>query len=341
MADTIQRYVLAQRPRYGLPTPDTFRLRTSELVGPGEGQVLVRTTWLSLDAHSYGRVARVSAHQEPMELGSVMLGATVGRVQASRNPNFHEGDLVCGAWGWQSHHLSDGTDIRIADPEVEQPSHHLSALGLSAFAAYIAVCEVLGLRPGETIAFGAALGGLGQMVGQFAKLRGARVIAITSGPEKCAIASAKLGFDVALDRRSRNFREQLEATFSQTGVDALVMAVGPGGLRAALPHFRRGGRIGIAGLVGAYDSEDSGPESVGALLQDINVLRLSIHGIVAADHLGTELESRFRADMKQWLREGRIRPIEHVSDGLASAPSAYAGLFRGANVGKSLVQVSP
>lgn len=340
MENVIRKFVLAQRPRYGVPTPEIFRMVTATRPELADGQVLVRTTWLSLDAHLYGRVARVSAHQEPMDLGSVMLGATVGCVEASRNAGFQEGDLVCGSWGWQSHYLSDGTDIHKADPEIENPSHHLSALGLSAFAAYIAVGEYLDVQQGETIAFGAALGGLGQMAGQFAKLRGARVIAVTSGAEKCAIATGKLGFDVALDRRSRDFRPQLEAAFSQAGVDALVMAVGPAGLRAALPHFRRGGRVGIAGLIGSYDAEDSGPEGIGFLLQEVNILRLSIYGIVAADHLGTPLESRFRSDMKQWLREGRIRPIEHVSEGLASAPSAYAGLFRGTNVGKALVRVS-
>lgn len=340
MADVLERVVLAQRPRYGVPTPDTFRLERGALPAPGEGQVLARTLWLSLDAHLYGRVARVSVHQEPMDLGSVMLGATVGRVEASRNPNFREGDMVCGSWGWQSHHISNGEDIRKADSEVEQPSHHLSALGLSAFAAYIAVCEFLGVRHGETIAFGAALGGLGQMVGQLSKLRGARVIAITSGPDKRRIAMETLGFDVALDRKEKNFRDKLEIEFKRSGVDAIVMAVGPGGLRMSLPHFRRGGRIGVAGLIGSYEGDSSSADSMGFLLQEINALRLAVHGIVAADHLGTELEVRFRTEMKQWLREGKVRPIEDITKGLASAPAAYGGLFRGTNVGKALVKLA-
>lgn len=340
MANLLERVVLAQRPRYGVPTAETFRVQTGELPIPGEAQVMIRTLWLSLDAHLYGRVARVSVHQEPMDLGSVMLGATVGRVEASRNPNFREGDLVCGSWGWQSHHVSNGNDVRKADAEVERPSHHLSALGLSAFAAYIAVCEYLGVRHGETIAFGAALGGVGQMVGQLSKLRGARVIAITSGPEKQRIAMETLGFDVALDRKNRNFREKLEAEFKRSGVDAIVMSVGPGGLKMSLPHFRRGARIAVAGLIGSYEGDGSSADSMGFLLQEINTLRLSIHGIVAADHLGTELEVRFRSQMKQWLREGIVKPIEDVTTGLASAPSAYAGLFRGTNVGKALVHLA-
>lgn len=339
MGDVLQRYVLAQRPRYGVPTPETFRLQTGDCPVPGSGQVLIRTTWLSLDAQLYGRISRVSAYLQPMDLGSVMLGATVGRVEASRNASFAEGELVCGAWGWQSHHVSDGSDIRKADPAVDRPSHHLSALGLAAFAAYIAVCNDLGLRHGETIAFGAALGGLGQMVGQMSKLRGSRVIAITSGAEKCRIATETLGFDVALDRKDRNFRERLDGEFRKSGVDALVMAVGPGGLKMALPHLRRGARIGVAGLIGSYDGDGSSAESMGFLLQEINTLRLSVHGIVAADHFGTELEARFTSEMKQWLREGRIKPIEDISKGLASAPAAYAGLFRGTNVGKALVHL--
>ena len=342
MSPVIEKYVLAHRPRYGLPAPEMFR-RVE--VGPppslAEGQVLVRTLWLSLDAHLYGRVARVSAHLEPMDLGAVMLGATVGRVEASRNPGFKEGELVCGAWGWQSHHVTSGLDIHRADPEVSEPSHHLSALGLQAFAAYIAVTEYIGPREGETITFGAALGGLGQMVGQLSKLRGARVIAITSGAEKCRIATQKLAFDVALDRRAKDFQEQLGAAFTAGGgVDGLVMAVGPGGLKAALPHFRRGGRVVVAGLIGSYSGESGSSESMGSLLQEINVLRLSLHGVVAKDYLESDTYVQFRRQMKQWLASGEVRPIEDTSYGLLSAPAAYCGIFRGKNRGKALVRVA-
>ena len=224
-ADKYRKYVLAQRPRYGVPTPSIFKLTAQDVPEPGSGQVRVRTAWLSMDPNVYGRVAKVSSHYQPIDLGSVMPGAAVGYVEASRHPGFREGDLVIGAWGWQTHHISDGSDLVKADPEVERPSHHLTAFGLSAFAAYIAVCENLDLQKGETISFGAAVGGLGQMVGQLARQRGARVIAITSGLEKCRIATERLGFDVCLDRTADKAIERISAEFAKSGVDELVMAV--------------------------------------------------------------------------------------------------------------------
>lgn len=339
-ADKYRKYVLAQRPRYGVPTPSIFKLTAQDVPEPGSGQVRVRTAWLSMDPNVYGRVAKVSSHYQPIDLGSVMPGAAVGYVEASRHPGFREGDLVIGAWGWQTHHISDGSDLVKADPEVERPSHHLTAFGLSAFAAYIAVCENLDLQKGETISFGAAVGGLGQMVGQLARQRGARVIAITSGPEKCRIATERLGFDVCIDRTADKAIERISAEFAKSGVDAVVMAVGPGGLKLALPHFRRGGRVAVCGMIGSYAADTSASrDSMGFLLQEINQQRLSIFGVVAADHVGTALEAKFRHEMKQWLRQGAITPVEHVFEGLESAPAAFCGLFEGRNQGKAVVHV--
>lgn len=339
-ADKWRRIVTAQRPRYGVPTPSIFKLDSAEVAEPGSGQVRVRTEWLSLDPNLYGRLAKVSAHYEPMDLGSVMPGAAVGHVEASRHAGFREGERVTGNWGWQTHHISDGSDLRKADPEVDQPSHHLTAFGLPAFAAYLAVCEHLDIQRGETISFGAAMGGLGQMVGQLAKLRGARVIAITSGSEKCRIATERLGFDVCIDRKVEGASDRIVAEFAKSGVDAIVMAVGPGGLKMALPHFRRGGRVAVCGLIGSYAADASGAkESMGFLLQEINQQRLSVFGVVAADHVGSPIEARFRHDMKQWVRDGSIQPIEQVHEGLESAPAAFCGLFEGRNVGKAVVHV--
>lgn len=341
MSNANKRLVLAQRPRYGVPSREVFRLESVPVPQAGKGQILVRTTWLSLDPDLYGRVARVSPHFDPLDLGSVMVGATVGQVEVSNHPDFRIGETVCGAWGWQSYHRSDGSDVRKADPEVLRPSHLLSAFGLSAFAAYIAVCELLQVKAGESMSFGAALGGLGQMVGQIGKLRGARIIAVSSSPEKCRYAEEQLGFDVCIDRKSDDFLERVTAEYAKSGVDCIVMAVGPMGVKLAIPHFRRGARVAVCGLIGSYAAGGSATaqDSMGFLLQEINLLRLKVYGVVAADAVGTSLEARFRHDMKQWIREGKVKPVEHIVEGLENAPDAFRGLFEGANLGKAVVRV--
>lgn len=343
MSASNRRIVLAQRPRYGVPTRDVFRMESVPRPDPCEGQVLVRTMLLGIDPYQYGRVATVSVHSSLLPLGSVMDGTTVGRVEISNHPEFSVGDLVHGAWGWQDYHVTDGSDLTHVDPELPKPSYELSALGLSGFAGYIAVNELLQVKAGETLAFGAALGGVGQIVGQIGKLRGARVIAISGGPEKCRYAREQLGFDVCIDRKAPDFSARLETEFQKSGVDCIVMAVGPGGLQASMPHFRNYSRIAVCGLIGSYSEASAGDgrgQDWGSLVQEINRRRLRMFGVVAKDMLGTPLEAQFRRDMKQWILEGRIKPVEHLVPGLEGAPDMMRGVFEGRNFGKAIMKVA-
>lgn len=343
MSRTNRCITVAQRPRYGVPTRDVFRMQSVPVTEPREGQVLVRTMLLAIDPYLYGRVTSVSQHSNPLPLGSVMDGATVGRVEASNHPMFAVGDLVHGAWGWQDYHVTDGSDLTVVDPELARPSYELSALGLSGFAGYIAVNELLQVKPGETLAFGAALGGVGQIVGQIGKLRGARVVAISGSAEKCRYAEEQLGFDVCLDRKAPDFSVRLEAEFSKSGVDCIVMAVGPGGLQAAMPHFRNYARIAVCGLIGSYTGTSSSTgrgNDWGTLVQEVNLRRLRMFGVVAKDLRGTPLDVQFRKDMKQWMLEGKIKPVEHMVKGLESAPDTMRGVFEGRNFGKAIIKIS-
>lgn len=343
MSRTNRCIVVAQRPRYGVPTRDIFKMQSVPTSEPRGGQVLVRTMLLAIDPYLYGRVTSVSQHSSPLPLGSVMDGATVGRVEVSNHPKFAVGDLVHGAWGWQDYHVTDGSDLTAVDPELARPSYELSALGLSGFAGYIAVNELLQVKPGETLAFGAALGGVGQIAGQIGKLRGARVVAISGGAEKCRYAQEQLHFDVCLDRKAPDFSARLEAEFAKSGVDCIVMAVGPGGLKAAMPHFRNYSRIAVCGLIGSYSSgsaNDGRGQDWATLVQEINLRRLRMFGVVAKDQRGTPLEVQFRKDMKQWMLEGKIKPVEHMVDGLEGAPDMMRGVFEGRNFGKAIIKIS-
>lgn len=338
-----RQIVVAERPRYVIPTANVFQLTESAVPKPGTGQVLVRTTWLGVDSYLYGRVKRVSPYAEPVAIGEVMVGATIGRVEISNQPEFAVGDLVHGFWGWQDYYLSDGKDISKVDPEIPRPSYMLGALGIPGFGAYVAVNELVKVQPGEVLTVGSALGGLGQMVGQIGKIKGAQVLAGASGPEKCRVAVEKLGFDVCLDREARDFLTQIKAVYAKSGIDCYVMAGGSSKvLEVAMPYFNRNARIAICGMMATYGltSLPPGPDRTMVLLNEVNLRRLQIRGLITQDWMGTPLHEQFKKEMKAWILGGKVKPVEHVVEGLENAPDTMQGLFEGRNFGKAVVRVS-
>ena len=337
-----RRIVVAERPRYIIPTANVFRLTEAPVPEPGAGEFLIRTTWLGLDSYLYHRVQSVSPFAEPIRIGEVMVGATVGRVELSNHPDFAPGDLVHGFWGWQDYYVSNGTDVSKVDPEISRPSYMLGAFGVSGFGAYIAVNELVKAQAGEILTIGSALGGLGQMVGQIGKIKGARVLAGASGEEKCRYAIEKLGFDVCLDRTGKDFLAQVKTVYAKGGIDCYVMAAGGKVLDVALPYFNRNARIAVCGMMATYGlrSLPPGGDRTLLLLNEIMVKRLRISGLITTDWLGTPLHEQFRKEMKAWILAGKIKPVEHVVDGLENAPDMMQGLFEGKNFGKAVVRVA-
>lgn len=336
-----RRIIVVERPRYAVPTANVFQLESAPIPRPQDGELLIRTTWLGLDPYLYGRVKHVSHQAEPVPLGGVMVGPTVGRVEISYRSDFREGDLVEGFWGWQDYAISDGMRITRLDPELERPSHALSALGVSGFGAWLAVNRLVQVQAGETITFGAACGGLGSMVGQIAKLRGARVIGVAGSPEKCRFAIDKLGFDACINRHSRDFESQLCAEYARHGVHCYVMAIGGRMFELAMPYFHLHGRIAVCGLMASYSMQSlpDGPDRTMVLLNEINLRRLQVSGLVTLDHLGTPEQEQFRREMKAWMREGKVEVLEHVVEGLENTPDMMQGLFEGRNFGKAVVHI--
>ena len=337
-----RRIVVAERPRYTIPTANVFRLTKVPKPQAVDGQILIRTTWVGVDSYLYSRVSRVSQYFEPVAIGDVMVGATVGRVETSNRPDFKVGDLVHGFWGWQDYYVSDGMDVSKIDAEIPRPSYMLGAFGVSGFGAYVAVNELVKVQPGEILTIGSALGGLGQMVGQIGKLKGARILAGASGPEKCRIAIEQLGFDVCVDRTGKNFLAQAKAVYAKDGIDCYVMAAGGKVLQVALPYFNRNARIAICGMMANYgmSSLPPGGDRTMVLLNEVLLRRMQIRGLVTQDWVGTPLHAQFKTDMKTWILGGRIKPVEHVVEGLEHAPDTMQGLFEGKNIGKAVVHVA-
>lgn len=337
-----RRIVVAERPRYIIPTANVFSLTEAPVPEPGAGELLVRTTLLGLDSYLYRRVQSTSPFAEPIPIGGVMAGATVGRVERSNHPGFVAGELVHGFWGWQDYHLSKGSDISKVDPEIPHPSYLLGALGIPGFGAYVAVTELVKTQAGEVLTIGSALGGLGQMVGQIGKIRGAQVLAGASGAEKCRYALEKLGFDVCLDRTAKDFLAQVKTVYTKYGIDCYVMAAGGKVLDVALPYFRRNARIAVCGMMATYAVRELPPggDRTVLLLNEIIVKRLRISGLITTDWLGTPLHEQFKKEMKAWILAGQVKPVEHFVNGLEHAPDMMQGLFEGRNFGKAVVRVS-
>ena len=331
--------VLAARP-LGEPKLSDFRTETRVLPALAEGDVLLRTLYLSLDPYMRGRMNAARSYADPVELGAVMEGGTVSEVVESRDPSFAPGDVVLSRNGWQTHAVTGAAGLRRLDPAVAPPSTFLGILGMPGFAAYIGVEEIGRPQPGETFVVAAASGPVGSAAGQFAKLRGARVVGVAGGPRKVEWMRSALPFDVVLDHRSPTFASDL-AQAAPDGVDVYFENVGGAVLDAVLPLLNDFARVPVCGLVSQYNATGPapGPDRLPELMTAINVKRMLFRGFTQRDFIDTHRDS-FERDVSRWWREGALTYREDVVDGLENAPSAFLGMLRGENFGKLVVRVA-
>lgn len=340
--DISRRVILAERPRYLVPTPNCFRLSSGPRPEPGPGELRIRTQWLSMDVMLYARLQKGSSDSAPLEIDATMVGPAVGTVDRSDRADYPVGTLVSGYWGWQDYVVSDGRRLRKLDFGVQRPSYGVSAYGASAFAAYVSLEVLAPAANGETVVVGTAVGGLGHIAGQIAKLKGARVVGIAGGPEKCRFAVEQLGFDACVDHKSRDFAERLRAACPD-GVDVDVETIGGRSLNAIAPLLNPHARISACGLMDTPHLGDQPFEGRYTPLQSFLFLlinrRVSMRGLVVFDHLRTHLDA-FHRDMKAWIDAGLVKPLEDIVDGLDKAPAAFHDIFMGRNRGKRLIRVA-
>lgn len=233
MTEFNRRIVLASRPA-GRPKPSNFRVEDAAVPEPCDGQVLLQTIYLSLDPYMRGRMSDAKSYADPIEIGGVMVGATVAKVSQSRHPHWKEGDIVVAYSGWQSHAVSDGSDLRRIDPAVAPISTGLGVLGMTGFTAYAGLRNIAHPGPGETVVVAAAGGAVGSVVGQIAKIEGARAVGIAGGPDKCAFVKHEFGFDAVVDHRDPDFPQRL-ADACPDGIDVYFENVGGHVWDAVLP----------------------------------------------------------------------------------------------------------
>ena len=339
MSDGNRRVVLASRPQ-GAPTQENFRLETKPIPEPGDGQLLLRTIWLSLDPYMRGRMSDAPSYSPPVQVGEVMVGEVVGRVMTSRAPGFAEGDLVAGRTGWQEWAVAGPKVVRKLADTGAPPSTALGVLGMPGMTAWAGLQNIGQPKPGETVVVAAASGPVGSMVGQIAKLRGARAVGIAGGPDKCAYVRDQLGFDACIDHRNSAMAEQLAAACPK-GIDVYFENVGGAVWNAVFPLLNPFARVPVCGLVANYNMTElpPGPDRTPQLMRAVLTKRLRIQGFIVWDFAAQEQE--FLREAGTWLKEGKIRYREDVTEGLENAPQAFLAMLKGGNFGKTLVKVGP
>ena len=331
--------VLQQRP-HGAPDADTFRLTETPVPQAQEGQVLLRTLYLSLDPYMRGRISAAKSYAASVELGAVMVGGTVSRVEASRHPDFQAGQLVLGYSGWQDYALSDGTGLNKLDDDPRLASRALGVLGMPGFTAYMGLLDIGQPRPGETVVVAAASGAVGSLVGQIAKIKGARAVGIAGGADKCRYVVDELGFDACIDHRAPDFAAQLAAACPD-GIDVYFENVGGAVFDAVLPLLNTKARIPVCGLIADYNATGlpDGPDHLGLLARTILTKRIRMQGFIIFDDYGPRY-GEFHDQMRSWLDEGKIKFREDIVEGLENAPQAFIGLLEGKNFGKLIIHVA-
>jgi len=336
-----RQLVLAQRPK-GTPSKDTLNLIETEVPTPGPGQMLLQTQYLSLDPYMRGRMSDAPSYAAPVEIGGVMVGGTVARVVTSQVEGFEEGDWVLSFNGWQDYALSDGTGVTNLGKSPTHPSWALGILGMPGFTAWAGLTQIGAPKAGETIVVAAATGPVGSMVGQIAKARGLRTVAIAGGAEKCALATEKFGFDAAIDHRAYDDASSLRKALAAAcpdGIDIYFENVGGKVFEAVLPLMNRFGRIPVCGMIANYNdtSPPEGPDRFPMFWSALLVKHLTATGFIISNHF--DQFPAFAKEVVPMLASGEIAYLEDIAEGLENAPRAFKGLLEGKNMGKQIVKV--
>ncbi|NIL16273.1 NADP-dependent oxidoreductase [Pseudomonas sp. AN3A02] len=335
-----QRIVLAARPD-GRPQLSDFRLEYSAIPEPAEGEVLLENLYLSLDPYMRWRMSAAKSYAEPVGIGEVMVGGTVARIKHSRNPLWQEGDIVLAYAGWQRFALSDGLELRLLDPGIAQPSTALGVLGMPGFTAYSGLLTIGQPKPGDTVVVAAASGAVGSVVGQIARIKGARAVGIAGGPEKCAFVKNELGFDAVIDHRAPDFALQL-AEACPNGIDVYFENVSGAVWDAVRPLLNDFARIPVCGLIAHYNDRSVPGQQVDRLpatMHDILAKSLTVRGFIQTEFVD-EQQDNFLQEAAQWIDQGKLKWREDIVEGLEQAPEAFIGLLEGRNFGKLIVRLA-
>lgn len=330
-----RQITLASRPK-GFPVPDDFELIETPIPQPGEGEVLSRTLFMSVDPYMRGRMNDRASYAANVQLGEVMVGSTVGEVVASNDPNFEEGDRVHAQIGWQAYGVAKGANVRKVDPDLAPVSTALGVLGMPGLTAYCGLLLVGQPRDGETVLVTGAAGAVGSIVGQIAKIKGCRVVGVAGSAKKIAHVVDALGFDAAFNYKEvADYSAKLQR-LCPDGIDVYFDNVGGAVSDAVFPLMNVHGRIAVCGQISQYNltEVERGPRFMWHFIAK----RLTMRGFLVSDFADQHAEGL--KQLAVWVNEGRIEYREDIWEGLERAPEAFIDMLRGGNIGKRLVKVA-
>jgi NADPH-dependent curcumin reductase CurA len=336
---TINRQILlASRPQ-GEPSAENFKLVETPVAPLADGQVLVRHHFLSLDPYMRGRMSDAKSYAAPQPLNEVMIGGTAGEVVESKNAHFKAGDKVVGMGGWQEYAVVDADQrgvLQKVDTTHVPLSAYLGAVGMPGVTGWYGLVKIIAPKAGETVVVSSAAGAVGGAVGQLAKARGARVVGIAGGPDKCRSVVEELGFDECIDYRQfpdlKSMSGALKAACPK-GIDGYFENVGGVLLDAVMLRANAFARIAMCGMIAGYNGE---PIPM-TLPQLILTNRMKIEGFIVSEHMEAWPEAL--KELGTLVATGKLKYRETVAQGIANAPEAFFGLLKGKNQGKQLVKL--
>lgn len=334
MATLTSREVRLKSRPVGMPGDDNFEMAEVTLRGPGDGELLVRNHYMTVDPYMRGRMYDRKSYVPPFQVGAALEGGAVGEVVESNHPGFPKGSFVQSNLGWREAFVSDGKGLSAVDPSMAPLSTFLGVLGMPGMTAYVGLLRAVELRDGDTVFVSGAAGAVGSVAGQIAKIKGCRVLGSAGSDAKCAHLQRDLGFDYAFNYREGQLLDHLREGAAQ-GLDVYFDNVGADHLEAAIFHMRPFGRIALCGAIATYNDTEPrpGPRNLSMAIG----LGLRLQGFIVSHY--DDAREDFLRDMSGWIKEGRVRYDETILEGIDKAPEAFEGLFTGANTGKMLVKL--
>jgi NADPH-dependent curcumin reductase CurA len=335
MATVNKQITLAARP-VGFPKVSDFHLVYSPVPSPSEGEVLVRSVYLSLDPYMRGRMNDAESYARPVAIGGVMVGGAVASVVESRHAGFVAGDTVEGMLGWQEYAIAQGRELRKIDPGFAPISTALGVLGMPGLTAYFGLLDICDPQPGETVVVSGAAGAVGMIAGQIARIKGCRVVGVAGSDAKISWLLDELGFDAAFNYKTVEDPYNTLKGLCPEGIDVYFDNVGGAISDAVMRLINARARISVCGQISQYNlnEPEMGPRWLGQLI----VKRAKVQGFLVSGYA-----ERFPAGLKQlatWLKQGKLKYREEVAQGIEAAPQAFIGMLHGKNQGKQLVQLS-
>jgi NADPH-dependent curcumin reductase CurA len=324
---------LASRPT-GVPTLDNFQFSDVEMPHAGDDELIVRTTYISVDPYLRGRMRPGRSYVPPFEIGDVIVSGVVGEVVESNSDNFEVGDNVTGMLGWRKYNRAKAAELRKIDPQMAPVTTALGVLGITGLTAYFGLLDICDPQPGETVVVSGAAGAVGMTVCQIAKIKGCRVVGTAGSDDKTKYLIDELGVDAAINYKTQDVANALKEA-CPNGVDVYFDNVGGAVSDAVMLMLNHGARISLCGQISMYnlDKPDVGPRPQPFLL----INRATMKGFIITDYMDRFAEGVMQ--LGRWLAEGKLKYAESVVEGFENTPQAFIGLFSGENLGKQIVKV--